>query len=296
MEAMAIFAKVIEARGITAAAIELGLSAPTVSKALTRLEQRLGSRLFNRTSRRLVLTDAGHELAGRAARLLADAEAAESALVAQSSTPRGLVRLAAPMSFGTRQVAPILPEFLAQHPDISIDLHLGDALVDVIGDGFDIALRIGALPDSSLLARRLAAMPGVVVAAPAYLDKRGRPEHPSELSGHDCFAYAYSRTRDAWQFFDAAGEQVTVRTTGPMQVNNGDAVLPALVAGLGVSGLPEFIARDAVADGRLERILPGWQMSRSSSLYLLTPPNGPRPVRIQLLVDHLVRHLSRLDP
>ena len=147
MEGMAIFAKIVETRGITAAAAELGLSAPTVSKALARLEQRLGSRLLNRTSRRFALTDAGHTLAERAARLLADAEAAQDALLAQSATPRGVVRLAAPMSFGLSGVAPILPDFLERYSEVSVDLHLSDALVDVIGDGFDIALRIGELAE-----------------------------------------------------------------------------------------------------------------------------------------------------
>jgi DNA-binding transcriptional LysR family regulator len=292
MEAMAIFAKIVEARGITAAATDLGLSTPTVSKALTRLEQRLGSRLINRTSRRLVLTDAGRELADRAAKLLWDAEAAESALIAQSVAIRGLVRLAAPMSFGTKEVAPIIPDFLTRYAHISIDLHLSDALVDVIGDGFDIALRIGELADSSLLARRLASMPGLIVAAPSYLDRRGRPTHPSQLTEHDCFTYAYSRTRDAWHFSHASGEQVTVRPSGPLRVNNGEAVLPALRAGLGISGLPAFIARAAVADGSLEQILPDWHGSRSS-LYLLTPPDGPRPMRVQVLVDFLVQRLTQ---
>jgi DNA-binding transcriptional LysR family regulator len=292
MEAMAIFAKVVETRGITAAATDLDLSAPTISKALARLEKRLGSRLFNRTSRRLVLTDAGRDLADRAARLLADAEAAESALVAQSATPRGTVRLAAPMSFGIREVAPILPDFLARYPEVSIDLHLSDALVDVIGEGFDLVLRIGELPDSSLLARRLAPVPGMIVAAPAYLDRRGRPTHPAQLAGHDCFAYAYLRTRDTWHFFNEAGEQVTVRPSGPLRVNNGAAMLPSVIAGLGVAALPAFVARDAVMDGRLEQILPGWRASRGS-LFLLTPPAGPRPVRIQVLADFLAGRLSR---
>ena len=292
MEAMAIFAKVVETHGITAAAVDLGLSPPTISKAITRLEKRLGSRLFNRTSRRLVLTDAGHDLADRAARLLADAEAAESALVAQSASPRGTVRLAAPMSFGVREVAPILPEFLTRYPDVSIDLHLSDALVDVIGDGFDLALRIGELADSSLLARRLAPVPGVIVAAPAYLDRRGRPAHPSELTGHDCFGYAYLRTRDTWQFSNDVGEQVSVRPSGPLRVNNGDAMLPAVIAGLGVAALPAFLAREALEDGQLEQILLDWRATRSS-LYLVTPPAGPRPVRVQVLADFLAGRLSR---
>jgi DNA-binding transcriptional LysR family regulator len=292
MEAMAIFAKVVETHGITAAATDLGLSAPTVSKALARLEHRLGSRLFNRTSRRLVLTDAGRELAGRAARLLADAEAAESAMAAQSATPRGLVRLAAPMSFGTREVAPILPDLLTQYPAVSIDLHLSDALVDIIGDGFDIALRIGELPDSSLLARRLAPVPGMIVAAPAYLDRRGRPAHPTQLTDHDCFAYTYLRTRDAWHFSNTEGQNVTLRPAARLRVNNGDAVLPAVIAGLGIASLPGFIAREAVADGRLEQILPGWH-APLSNLYLVMPPTGPRPARVRVVADFLTQRLSR---
>ena len=206
MEAMAIFAKIVETRGIASAALDLNLSTPTVSKALSRLEEQLGSRLINRTSRRLALTEAGLKLADRAARLLADAEAAQNDMLAQSSTPRGLVRLAAPMSFGTREIAPILPAFLARFPVVTIDLHLSDALVDVVGDGFDLALRIGEPPDSSLLSRRLGPVPGMIVAAPSYLDRRGRPTHPDQLTSHDCFAYAYLRTRDVWHFSNDTGE------------------------------------------------------------------------------------------
>jgi DNA-binding transcriptional LysR family regulator len=294
LEAMAIFAKVVETRGITAAATELGLSAPTLSKAVARLEKRLGSRLFNRSSRRLVLTDAGQALAERAARLLADAEAAEGALMAQSAHPRGTVRLAAPMSFGIRDVAPILPDFLARYPEVSVDLHLSDALVDLIGDGFDVALRIGILADSSLLGRRLAPMPAIIVAAPAYLERRGRPRHPADLAAHDCFAYAYLRTRDAWHFVSKTGEQATVRPSGQLRVNNGDALLPVLLAGVGIASLPEFLVRDELANGRLEHVLPDWGAPRSS-LYLLTPPGGPRPARVQVLVDFLARRLSRPD-
>jgi DNA-binding transcriptional LysR family regulator len=291
LEAMAIFAKVVETRGITQAAHELGLSAPTVSKALARLERRLGARLLNRSSRRLALTEAGLALADRAARLLADGEAAEDALLAQSGTPRGLVRLAAPMSFGVSEVAPILPEFLAAYPEVSVDLHLSDALVDVIGDGFDLALRIGELADSSLLSRRLCAVPMRIVAAPSYLDRRGRPEHPQDLAAHACFTYAYARHRDTWRFHNAAGEEVMVRPTGPLRVNNGDAAVPAAIAGLGIAALPAFIVRQPLADGRLEAVLTDWSGSRAS-LHLLSLPQGPRPARVQVLADFLARRLS----
>jgi DNA-binding transcriptional LysR family regulator len=181
---------------------------------------------------------------------------------------------------------------MTRYPEVSIDLHLSDALVDVIGDGFDIALRIGELADSSLLVRRLAPVPAMIVAASDYLDRRGRPLHPAQLAGHDCFAYAYLRTRETWHFTNEAGEQVSVRPSGTLRVNNGDALLPAVIAGLGIAGLPAFIAREGLADGRLEQILLDWGGLRSS-LYLLTPPAGPRPLRVQLLADFLTRRLSQ---
>src|SRR5438477_2619829 len=219
-EALAIFAKVVELRSFAAAATELALSKATVSKAVSRLEERLGARLFNRTSRRLALTDAGHKLAERAARLLLDGEAAESEALAQSAEPRGLVRLAVPMSFGIKAVAPILPQFLAQYPQVAIDLHLSDAMVDLIGEGFDAGLRIASLPDSSLIARRLCAMPRYTVASPSYLKRHGRPTHPMHLAQHQCFGYSYLSTPNVWHYQNSKGEQVSVRPAGQLRVNN----------------------------------------------------------------------------
>src|SRR3954452_16735500 len=246
-EGLAIFAKVVELRSFAAAAAELALSKATVSKAVTRLEARLGARLFKRTSRRLALTHAGQKIAGRATRLLVDGEAAENEALAQSVAPRGLVRLAVPMTFGVKAVAPLLPEFLGQYPEVSIDLHLSDAMVDLVGEGFDAGLRIASLPDSSLIARRLCAMPRYTVASSAYLKKHGTPTHPMHLAQHRCFGYAYLSTPGVWRYANANGEQATVRPTGQLRVNNGEALLPAVIAGLGIADLPDFIIGEAIA-------------------------------------------------
>jgi DNA-binding transcriptional LysR family regulator len=290
LEGLAIFAKVVESRSFAGAAVELKLSKATVSKAVSRIEARLGARLLNRTSRRLALTDVGRQLAGRAAHILAEGEAAEDAALAQTTVPRGLVRLAAPMSFGLLHVAPLLPEFLATFPEVSIDLHLSDAMVDLIGEGFDAAIRIAVLPDSSLLARRLCEMPRYLVGSPTYLNKHGRPRHPLHLAQHRCIGYSYTMATEVWRF-TKDGKSASVRPSGPLRVNNGDAMMPALIGGTGLGILPEFILHDALAAGRLERLLPDWSLP-SGGVYWVTPPGGPRPKRVEVLADFLVEKLA----
>ena len=291
-EGLAFFAKVVELRSFAAASADLTLSRATVSKAVTRLEQRLGARLFNRTSRQLALTDTGQKLAAHAARLLADGEAVENEALAQSVAPRGLVRLAVPMTFGVKEVAPILPEFLRKYPDVTIDLHLSDAMVDLIGDGFDAGLRIASLPDSSLIARRLCAMPRYTVASSSYLKRHGRPTHPMHLAQHRCFGYAYLSTPDVWHYRNEAGEQASVRPAGQLRVNNGEALLPAVIAGLGIADLPDFIVGDAIESGEAEVILKGWKQPEGA-VHLLTPPGGPRPARVEMLADFLAKHFAK---
>jgi DNA-binding transcriptional LysR family regulator len=291
LEGLAIFAKVVDMRSFAGAASELNLSKATVSKAVSRLETRLGTRLFNRTSRRLALTDTGRELSARAAHILAEAEAAEDDARAQSTTPRGRVRLAVPMSFGVLHVAPLIAEFLATYPEVTIELHLSDAVVDLIGEGYDAAIRIGALPDSSLVARRLCDAQRCLVGSPAYLKKHGRPNHPLQLADHACIGYAYAIGPETWRFTTKDGKSASVRPTGPLRVNNGDAMMPALIAGIGVGVVPEFIVREALTDGRLQRLLPDWALA-SGAVYWLTPPGGPRPKRVDILRDFLISKLS----
>jgi DNA-binding transcriptional LysR family regulator len=174
---------------------------------------------------------------------------------------------------------------------VSIDLHLSDARVDLVGEGFDAAIRIGSLPDSALVARRLCEVPRYLVGARAYLSEHGTPKHPLHLAQHRCIGYTYTASPETWRF-TKDGKSAAVRPSGPLRVNNGDAMLPALVAGTGLGILPEFILRDALATGRLLRLLPDWSLS-SGAVYWVTPPGGPRPKRIEVLVDFLVEKLGR---
>ncbi|PZU61387.1 MAG: LysR family transcriptional regulator [Brevundimonas sp.] len=291
LEALAVFAKVAEAQSFSGAAEALGLSKATASKAVTRLEQQLKTTLLHRTSRRFALTDAGRTLAARAAHMLAEAEGAVSEALDMSVTPRGLVRLAAPMSFGMGYVAPALPDFLARHPDVSVDLHLSDEVIDLVGGGFDCALRIAALADSSLTARRLRPVERFLVASPDYLAQRGRPTRPDDLSRHACLGYAYMPTPDVWRFVNDDGEEAAVRPAGPLRANNSDALIASLCAGLGLTPLPDFICWSHVAEGRLEPVMTDWRLP-PIALHLVAPSSGPRPARVTALMDFLARRFS----
>ena len=291
LEAWAIFASVAEHRSFSGAAENIGLSKATVSKAITRLEAHLGQSLFHRTSRRLTLTESGKALAERAQRMLAEAQAAEEAAHDAASVPEGLIRVAAPMSLGLLAVAPILPEFLAAHPGIEIDLQLSDARVDIVAEGFDVALRVAALPDSSLRARKLADMPMHIVAAPSYLAAHGRPTHPGQLGEHRCLGY--TNVSGPWRFLGPGGAEISVRPRGPLAANSGDAMLPTLRAGLGIARLPEFIVGADLAAGRLEAILTDWTPP-PGALHLMTPPGTLRPARVEALIEFLAERLRNL--
>jgi DNA-binding transcriptional LysR family regulator len=291
LEGLAIFAKVAECRSFGDAAEELRLSRATVSKSVQRIEKRLGTRLIIRTARRFELTEAGRDLVGRAAHILAEGEAAEDLAQAKSRMPKGTVRLSVPMSFGASHVAPLLPQFLAAFPEISIDLHLSDGMTDLIGDGFDAAIRISVQPGASLNARRLCAMPRYLVGSPDYLEEHGRPTHPLHLSQHRCIWYSYAMTTDVWRFTKGR-KSASVRPSGPLRVNNGDAMMPALVAGTGLGILPEFFLEEALKSKRLERLLPDWSIPLGA-VYWVTSQDAPVPKRIEALGEYLVAKLDR---
>jgi DNA-binding transcriptional LysR family regulator len=291
-EGLAMFAKVAEERSFAAAARTMGVSVATVSRAVTRLEERLGGRLFNRTSRRLALTDYGHTLAERASRIFADAEEAEDFAREASSRPRGLVKLAAPLSFGARWVAPLLPEFFRRYPDIAVDLHLTDAQTDLIGEGFDAALRVAVLEDSSLVARMIAPVRRFIVASPAYIARFGRPQRPHDLLDHRCLSYANRSKRDVWRFTHRkTGEVSTITPMGPLRGTSVEALLPTVLEGLAIAELPEFIATQYFADGQLEPILTDWRLPEGG-LYFVTPTARARPAKVSALADFLIAKLT----
>jgi DNA-binding transcriptional LysR family regulator len=188
-------------------------------------------------------------------------------------------------------VAPLLPEFLAAHPGLSIDLHLGDDLIDLVGGGFDLGLRIAALTDSSLRARRLCTIHRSLVATPDYLARHGHPVHPHDLADHACLGYAYLPSPDRWRFLGPDGAEATIVPDGPLRANNADALAPALRAGLGLAVQPNFMVWEDLRDGRLVRVLPGWTPPRID-LHLVTPPGDPRPARVTAVIAYLARALS----
>nr|WP_298684361.1 LysR family transcriptional regulator [uncultured Dongia sp.] len=291
-EAWAIFAKVAYMGSFSRAALDLHLSKATVSKAVSRLETMLATPLFHRTSRKLSLTDSGRLAVDRAERILAEGLALEADMGERSMVPSGRVRMAAPMSFGIAHLAPALPDFFALYPGIAIDLNFSDSQIDLVSDNYDLALRIATLVDSSLIAKRLCEVRIVLVGSPAYFEKHGRPQHPRDLANHAALFYTLGRSRGAWQFFHATHGDYAVNIRSQLRVNNADALMPMLHAGLGLALQPEFLVWRDLAAGTLETALPEWA-PRPISLNLVTPPSGIRPARVEVLIDFLSRRFAK---
>jgi DNA-binding transcriptional LysR family regulator len=291
LEAWAIFAKVAEHGSFSRAARELGLSDPTVSKAIARLEARLGLTLIARTSRRVSLTDAGRSALDRASRILSEGEAVEEEAAEQSKTPRGRVRISAPLSFGIAYLGAALPAFLEAYPDITVDFALSDRKVDLVAEGFDLALRIASLEDSSLLSRRLCPVRLLLVGAPSYLERHSVPTHPAELSKHCALAYSGGASPGVWRFTHPTFGEEAVAPPVRIWADNADLLNPALIAGQGMAIQPEFLVWRELRDGKLTVVMSEWTVT-PLGLHLVMPPSPLRPLRVQVLIDHLARELA----
>jgi DNA-binding transcriptional LysR family regulator len=286
LSAMAVFARVVDTGSFSKAAGALGLSKSAVSKQVSRLEDRLGARLLNRTTRQLSLTEAGTAFYAGCRQVVSEAEAAEAAVTHLAQAPRGRLHVNAPMSFGQKHVAPALPALLASYPELSIDLQLNDRTVDLVDEGFDVAVRIGQLSDSTLIARRLAPLRLAVAAAPDYLARRGTPEHPTDLKQHDCLIYSYLASGRTWSFKGPDGP-VRVGIDGPIEANNGDALCAAALAGAGIVRLPTFICGDALRAGTLRPVLADWADPGDSGIYAVYPASRNVSPKVRVFIDFL---------
>jgi len=291
-EAWAIFAKVAERGSFSAAAEELGLAKTTVSKAVTRLEERMRTTLLHRTTRQLSLTESGRASLDRALRILNDGEAVEAEILEEAAIPRGLIRLACTGAFGVRTLAPLIPEFLKLYPEIELDLQITDTKIDLIADGFDGVIKVGQLADSSMRASRLFSHRLPVVGAPALFDKYGRPEQPEDILKMPTMVYTHVREAQEWRFFHPVHGERLVMVQGSIRMNNGLAAVPVLLEGLAITLQPEVYIWNELQEGRLEEVLKEWTLV-PVPVHLVTPPGRARPARLRVLLEFLRENFSK---
>lgn len=293
LSGIAVFAAVAEAGSFTRAGEKLGLSKSAVSKQITRLEERLGAQLMNRTTRRLSLTEVGQAFYERCRRIVAEAEEAELAVTRLQVAPRGILRLSAPVSFGIEHLGSALPDFMARHPEVQIDMECADRQVDLVEEGFDMAVRIGRLRDSSLIAKRIASSRRKVLAAPGYWAEQGKPRHPDELAGHRCLTYAYLQTAQNWEFKDPeTGKPFAVTvSSGPLHSNNGHVLARAAAGGRGVIYSPTFICRTELREGLLESALDDFA-AEPLGVHAVYPPNRHLSAKVRAFIDFLAARFA----
>lgn len=286
VNAMLVFARVVEANSFSEAARRLGLSKSAVSKQVASLEDRLGARLLNRTTRRLSPTEVGTALYERCARIAAEVEEAELIVTHLHAAPRGRLRVNAPMSFGHHHLAPAIPAFMARYPELTIELTLNDRFVDVVEEGYDVAIRITQLKDSSLIARRLAPGRRIVCAAPSYIARHGRPRTVTDIAEHTCLAYTYSERSDQWTLAGTDGRRHHIPINAVFSVNSGDALKAAALEGLGLVLLPTFLVGREVAEGRLVNLFPD-VIDEFGGIYAIYPHSRHLTPKVRALVDFL---------
>ena len=279
------FVRVAETGAFARAAERMGMSKSILSRRVARLEQQLGAKLLTRTAQGAQPTDIGQAYYARAANILADLEAAQEVVADAVTQIAGPIRLAGPLSFGTEHLAPALAEFAKMHPRVELDISFEDRTVDLVSGGFDLAVRLGSLEDSALIARKIAPLRRLVLAAPSYLNAHGRPEHPRDLNHHDLLIYANAGRAEQWRFRTGDGwEQVRVRPR--LRTDNGEMLRAAAAAGLGLCILPSFIAAPAIESGEIEPVLRDYPLDEGG-VHVVMPPGRATTARVRALVDFL---------
>ncbi|MEO6921602.1 MAG: LysR family transcriptional regulator [Collimonas sp.] len=288
LAAMRAFRRVVESGSFTAAAAELNQSHTIVSRQVRQLELELGAQLLNRTTRRFALTEAGQEYYERSRHILDQIDDATQAVSAHQARPSGTLRVNAPMAFGTLELAQWLPQFIIANPQLKVDLVCNDRLVDVIEEGFDVALRLTrSLPDSTLVAKRLATCGILLAASPAYLKRQGVPNQPADLTRHNCLTYTLAKKPDEFEFYAADGSEHTVTVRGNLQANTGIALRSAALAGLGIAATSSFIVHEDLRRGDLLQVLPGFTL-KPRDLYAIYPQNRHLSPKVRAFVDFAV--------
>ncbi|MEJ2920051.1 LysR family transcriptional regulator [Bordetella avium] len=288
--AMQTFARVVELGSFAAAAERAGLARSVVTRQIAYLEEKYGVRLLNRTTRKLNLTDAGRAFYERIRPLLSELADIDLALRAQSSQPTGRLRISAPVSFGVLHLGPAVADYLQRYPDVVIDLDLNDRVVDLVQDGYDVAVRIGPLTDSSLVARPLAPQTLQVCAAPSYLARHGTPAQPEALRQHQCLHYSYASSGTDW-VFEKDGQTTLVRITPSMRANNGDVLRTAALAGHGIILQPDFLIGDDLRAGRLVPVLPDYRRP-VITMMMVYPHRRLLSPTVRSFVEHLEAHFG----
>lgn len=280
------FARVVEQESFTGAADVLGLTKSAVSKQIAKLEESLGVRLLNRTTRKIQITEAGYVFYERCRRIADEVEEARAAVTSLQASPRGLLRISASVSYGMMHLSKILPDFMLRNPDLKVDLSLSDRKIDLLEEGVDVAVRIGRLTDSSLIAKKITTFRSIAAASPAYWDKHGRPEHPTDLSNYNCFKYAYLAQGDRWEFQDSDGNPVFAPIDGMLSANNGDILMKSAERGLGVVWMPSFLFTDQLETGVLEEVLKDWE-PEPIGLYTVFPHSRHLPTKTRAFIDFM---------
>jgi DNA-binding transcriptional LysR family regulator len=289
--AVQVFAQVVEQGSFAKAAARLGISTSACSRHVAELEAHLDARLLNRTTRRLSLTESGQAFYERCVQVLADLEEAEQTAAASAARPRGTLKLTCSISFGVRHVAPWVGAFAARHPEMRFDVQLSDRFVDLVEEGFDLAIRIGESPSQNLIARKLGETRLVPCAAPLYLREHGAPETPADLARHACLTYEYLPTRNTWRFTDRAGVEHAVRVAGPVHANNGEMLAAAAVEGIGIALEPDFIVAADLAAGRLVRILADYAPA-PTGIYAVYPSRRHLSAKVRAFVNFLAERFA----